>query len=79
MEVSGRMIKLTYTQVTEEDESDLENKTSVTTQKVTYNDIDMFTLQKVLKELDHYWDLNISIKLKEPPEDTETDEDEIAE
>lgn len=73
------MIKLTYTQVTEEDESDLENKTSVTTQKVTYNDIDMFTLQKVLKELDHYWDLNISIKLKEPPEDTETDEDEIAE
>lgn len=70
------MIKMMYTEVLEDYDSDLENKTAVTTRKVTFNDIDEFNLNKEIKRLHKDYDLTITIKLKEPPEDVSSDGEE---
>lgn len=69
------MIKMMYTEVLEDYDSDLENKTAVTTRKVTFNDIDEFNLNKEIKRLHKDYNLTITIKLKESPEDVSSEEE----
>lgn len=73
------MIKVNYTETLEENDSDLEDMTSITTKKVTYNDMSEFELSKLIKQLHHDYDLAINIKLKLPPEDQTSEDDETAE
>lgn len=67
--------KVTYTIPIEDRVSDLENSESHTTMKKVYKDISEFEFQKVIKDLNHDWDLTITIKCAEPPEDTASDDD----
>lgn len=68
-------MNLSYSYPAEEDFSELSNRTVTTSRKVVYKDISLFEVEKVLKELDHDYEVSLTAKLKELPEDEDTDDD----
>lgn len=68
-------VNLSYSYPAEEDFSELSNRTVTTSRKVVYKDISLFEVEKVLKELDHDYEVSLTAKLKELPEDEDTDDD----
>lgn len=69
-------INLKYTEILEETDSDVSNKQTKTTRQVTYKDINEFEFMKVFKELLQIYDVDVTFKLKVPPEDKDEPDDE---
>lgn len=75
-------MNLSFSYPSEEYVSELTNQTITTSKKVSYKDISLFEVQKVLHELDKDYEVTLTAKLKPLPEDTEgesDDEHELAE
>lgn len=71
-------INLKYSEILEETDSDLTNKQVKTVRQVVMKDISYWEFEKEMKDKLQYYDIDVTFKLKVPPEDQDKEDDEEA-